>query len=62
MNWTDLDILSDAGVNWIDLDMMPRQVSTGWVMDVLSDAGSQLGGCGYVICDGDQLERSGCFG
>ena len=35
MNWTDVDVLSDAGVNWVDLD-------------VLSDSRGELGRCGCV--------------
>ena len=47
INWLDIDVMSDAGVNWLDLD-------------VLSDAGINWLDLECSFGYGDQLAGFGC--
>ena len=31
INWADVGGLSDVGVNWLDVDMLSERVSIGWM-------------------------------
>ena len=41
INWSDLDVMSDAGVNWADIDVLSRTGINWSDFEVMSDAGHE---------------------